>query len=70
MSGNVMASPAMAIAPTPRPMKMLSMMLYSDVATLAIIAGTEYCANKRGMERSPNSIGDVFGCGCDMRQLK
>ena len=42
ISGNVIASPEIAITPTPRPMNMLSIILYKDVATLAIIAGTEY----------------------------
>jgi hypothetical protein len=42
ISGKVMAKPEIAIGPTPCPMNILSIILYKDVATLAIIAGTEY----------------------------
>lgn len=58
-----MARPAIAIAPTPRPIKMLSTILYNDVATLAIIAGTEYCTNSLPMGFVPNVIGDE-DCVC------
>ena len=42
VSGKVSASPEMASAPTPCPIKMLSTMLYSDEAVIAIMAGTAY----------------------------
>lgn len=63
ISGKVMASPAIAIAPTPRPIKMLSTILYNEVATLAMIAGTEYCTNNLPMGFVPNVIGDE-DCVC------
>ncbi len=53
-----MASPAIAIGPTPLPMKMLSIMLYKDVATLAMIAGTEYCVSNFPIARCPKSSVD------------
>ena len=40
-----MASPAIAMGPTPRPMNMLSIILYNEVTTLAMIAGREYCTS-------------------------
>lgn len=41
ISGKVIANPEIAIAPTPRPINMLSTMLYRDIAVIAIIDGTE-----------------------------
>lgn len=45
-------------------MKMLSMILYKDVATLAITAGTEYLTNSEPILLVPRSLGalaeDVF----------
>ncbi len=58
ISGKVMARPVIAIAPTPRPIKTLSMMLYRDVARLAIMAGNEYCTSSRPIGRLPSSLGD------------
>ena len=49
INGKVMARPEIAIGPTPRPMKILSTILYKDVATAAIIAGTEYCTSNLPM---------------------
>ena len=43
--GNVIASPEIARAPTPCPMKMLSIMLYSEEAVIAMMAGRAYCAS-------------------------
>ena len=60
-----MASPAIAMAPTPRPMKILSMILYRLVATLAMMAGTEYCISRCDMELVPSSIGDDAGAGVE-----
>jgi hypothetical protein len=39
MIGNVMAIPEIAVPPTPWPIKILSMMWYSDDEAIAIIAG-------------------------------
>jgi hypothetical protein len=39
-------------------MKMLSIMLYKDVATLAMIAGTEYCVSNFPIARCPKSSVD------------
>ena len=38
-------------------MNMLSTILYSDVATLAIMAGTEYCISNRPIGRVPSVMG-------------
>lgn len=43
ISGKVMASPDMASGPTPWPIKMLSIMLYSEAAVIAMMAGRAYC---------------------------
>lgn len=43
--GKVSASPAMASGPTPLPMKIRSIMLYSELAQVAIIAGMAYSKN-------------------------
>ncbi len=59
ISGNEIASPAIAMAPTPLPMNMLSTILYKEVATLAMIAGTEYCTSSLPMGLEPRVIGDV-----------
>ncbi len=61
ISGNVMARPDMAKGPTPWPMKMLSTILYSDVATDAMIAGSEYCTSRRPTELVPSDVGDDDG---------
>ena len=39
--GNATPKPAIAIGPTPFPIKILSVKLYSDVADVAIMAGSE-----------------------------
>lgn len=41
IKGKVIANPDIAIAPTPRPINMLSTMLYRDIAVMAIIVGME-----------------------------
>ena len=55
IKGNVKASPEMAIAPTPCPIKMLSTMLYSEDAVMATMAGSEYCSNSRPTGFVPSS---------------
>lgn len=68
ISGKVMARPVIAIAPTPLPMNILSMILYSDVARLAIIAGSEYWSRSCPMVAVPSMFGllfvdvETFGC--------
>jgi hypothetical protein len=57
IKGNVIASPEIANGPTPCPINMLSIILYREVATLAIIAGTEYCINNFPIDSVPNVIG-------------
>ena len=57
ISGKVIASPAMAMAPTPCPMKILSMMLYSDTMVMLIMAGMEYCSNSFPMLSVPRMCG-------------
>lgn len=42
-------------------MNMLSTMLYNDVATDAMIAGSEYCTNNFPTELVPNDVGDDDG---------
>ena len=54
ISGKVTASPAMPIAPTPCPMKMLSMMLYSEVTVMPTMAGMEYCSSNLPIRSVPN----------------
>ena len=46
IKGNVNANPEMAMAPTPCPMKMLSTMLYSEEAVMAMMAGKAYCMSR------------------------
>jgi hypothetical protein len=41
-------------------MNILSIILYSDVATAAMIAGPEYCHNRRPIGLVPNTVGDVW----------
>ena len=55
MKGKVMASPLMASAPTPCPMNMLSVMLYNDDATIAMMAGRAYCVSSCPTGFVPNS---------------
>ena len=55
IKGNVMASPEMAIAPTPWPMKILSTILYNDAAVIAIMAGMAYCISSLPTGLVPNS---------------
>ena len=55
--GNVMASPAIARGPHPCPMKMLSTMLYSDDAAIAIMAGKAYFLSRLEIFSVPNSVG-------------
>ena len=56
ISGKVSASPEMAIGPTPSPMKMLSTMLYSEEAVMAIMAGTEYWTSNLRIRSVPSSV--------------
>ncbi len=42
INGNVMANPEIASAPTPCPIKILSVIWYSEDAVMAIIAGMAY----------------------------
>lgn len=65
INGNVIANPEIAITPTPRPIKMLSIILYRDTATLATTAGTEYSISSFDIDWLPNSIGDDFGFAKD-----
>jgi hypothetical protein len=45
---------------------MLSTMLYNDVATLAIMAGTEYCTRSLLIDSVPSVVGDVeLFCGIE-----
>lgn len=55
--GKLTASPAMAMAPTPCPMKMLSMMLYSEVTVMPMMAGMEYCNSSFPTGSEPNICG-------------
>ena len=50
----------MAMGPTPCPMKMLSTILYSDVASIAIIAGVAYCLSNFPIFSVPNSTGTIL----------
>lgn len=61
MKGNVMASPEMAIAPTPCPMKILSMMLYREVSVMPIMAGMEYWISNFPKGALPNMDGLFVG---------
>ena len=61
ISGKVMASPDMAIGPTPRPIKIESTILYSDVTSAATMAGREYWTNSVPMGFVPRSLGDDTG---------
>lgn len=79
ISGNVMASPDMAIALTPCPMNMESIILYRDVTTLAMIAGTEYCISNRLTDAVPSVSGDescvadcdfISACRSDYIQIR
>ena len=40
-------------------MKILSIILYSDVATAAMMAGTEYCTSSRPMVLVPRVTADA-----------
>ena len=50
----------MASAPTPCPMYMLSIMLYSEAAVMAIMAGMEYCINNLRIGSVPSSVAVPF----------
>ena len=52
--GKVIAKPDIAIGPTPCPMKMLSTMLYSDEAVMAMMAGMAYCISSSPIGRVPS----------------
>ena len=58
--GRVMPNPAIAIAPTPLPIKMLSVKLYSEVADIAMIAGSE----KRNKSFQIESFASLSGVIC------
>ena len=60
MKGKVMASPEMANGPTPCPMKMLSTMLYKELAVMAIMAGMAYCISNLPMGCVPSSVAFLF----------
>ena len=55
MKGNVIARPDIANAPTPLPMKMLSIVLYNDEADIATMAGSAYCVSNLPTGFVPNS---------------
>ena len=55
MNGKVMANPEMARGPTILPMKILSIILYSEAAVIATIAGMAYCASNLPMGLVPSS---------------
>ena len=57
ISGSVMASPAIAMGPTPLPMNILSTMLYTLTATLAMMAGMEYCTRSLPIGSVPSVVG-------------
>ena len=57
IKGKVTASPDNAKASTPCPMNMLSTMLYSDAASIAIIEGRAYFLSSSPTGRVPNSLG-------------
>lgn len=56
--GIVRARPAIAIGPTPCPMKILSTMLYNDVDTCAMIDGRAYRNNSVDSLSVPNDSGE------------
>ena len=56
ISGKVMAKPAMASAPTPRPMKMRSTILYIEAMTWLITAGSAYFHSSAPMSRVSSSL--------------
>ena len=58
--GNVTASPEIAIAPTPCPMNMLSIMLYSDDAVIAMMAGRAYSLSSLPIGSVPSSTGTAL----------
>ena len=53
INGKVSANPEIANAPTPCPIKILSITLYTEVTVIAIMAGREYCNNNFPMVLSP-----------------
>ena len=57
ISGKVIAKPAIARGPTPCPIKILSTMLYSDDAVMAIIAGIAYCISNFPIFSVPKTKG-------------
>ena len=65
ISGKVMARPEIAIGPTPRPMKMESTILYSEVTSAAMMAGREYCTNSFPIGLVPRADAEVWGLGSD-----
>ncbi|OPZ71615.1 MAG: hypothetical protein BWY83_01067 [bacterium ADurb.Bin478] len=58
IKGKVMARPEMASAPTPWPMKMPSVILYSDEAVMAMTEGSAYCINRRHTLSVPSAAAD------------
>ena len=62
ISGNVTARPEIAMGPTPWPMYMLSIMLYSDDAVIAIIAGSAYFFRSFPISSVPRSVGIATFC--------
>lgn len=57
ISGKLMARAVMARAPTPWPMKILSMMLYNEVSVMPMMAGMEYCHSSFPIGASPSTCG-------------
>ena len=57
ISGKVMASPEMASAPTPCPIKILSMILYNEVSVIPMMAGMEYCKSNLPIGAFPKTCG-------------
>ena len=55
MNGKVIANPEIAKGPTPCPMKMLSTMLYSDDAVIAMMAGVAYFFSSLPTSSVPNN---------------
>ena len=57
MNGLATAMPLIPMSPTPCPTNMLSTILYTDDATMAMMAGMAYPARSFPMGCSPNSVG-------------
>lgn len=60
INGKVNANPAMPNGPTPWPMNMLSVMLYSDEAVMAMMEGMANLVNNFPMGSVPKIKGECF----------